>query len=128
MNRLRYLQRMGVPLWRLRRPVAITHADNSEPAVRAPATRAEEPCLWAGIEPGGAGQQLVDELVQALGMMGRAMPVQYDPGAAAGIRLGAVQSPSMERLLAEPALKAALWRALCEWLDERAESGGTEHG
>ncbi len=138
MNRLALLRQMGVPVWRLRQhsprqaeamEAGPDHAETTAPAAMAtteavPRAEPEQhaPCLRVDLAHGAPGQQLVDELLQAVRLAGYALEVDYCPHGPKGMRLGEKTLPSVGRLLAEPALKAQLWQELMQWL-ENHDSG-----
>ena len=124
MNTHRYLRQMGVPVWRLRSQHK-NRSGETDSTVPVPAAKARpEPlCLRVGLAPGAPGQTLVDELLQALRMLGLTVEVRHEPETGDGMWLGELPLPGVGQLLAQPAEKAALWQTLMQWLETHGTGG-----
>ncbi len=124
MNTRRYLQQMGVPVWRLRvrRPVetVATTASIPEPAAEP---LADKLYLQVDIGTDAPGKQLVEEMLQVLQMHGLEVEVRYEAGEREGMQLAGLALPSVKQLLARPAEKAALWQTLMQWLETHGTGG-----
>ncbi len=121
MNHRQVLRAMGVPVWRLRAGAMAMRLPEEDGAGQCPGVSQSPVSLVLEVDQarGQPGQALLDELQQAVELMGGMLDVCYRPGELSGLRLGEWQGPSMARLLRQPELKARVWRQVCKYIDER---------